>query len=217
MDPMHAASTSTNLAPRKRTGWQRGRILTTRIVALLACGAIFVASHPTKMHGMKDLVMAGLGLYLVLAAIKGRIWCMLYIGGRKNESLVTEGPYARCRNPLYFYSAMGVAGISMATGMVSVVLATLIIFMVAYHFVIQGEESRLRSLHGERYRRYCQSVPRFWPRRDVPNDSALREFAPKLFHKAFWDSVGFLMGWLTVTGAHLLHMRDSLPKWVELL
>ncbi|RBP38600.1 phospholipid methyltransferase [Roseimicrobium gellanilyticum] len=164
---------------------------------------------------MKDLLMAVFGLYLVLASIKGRIWCMLYIGGRKTETLVVDGPYARSRNPLYYYSAMGVVGISFASGMLSIVAVMSLLFAASYPFVIWEEEKRLLSIHGERYRRYCEMVPRFWPRRDVRGENRRHEFVPSLFHKAFWDAVGFLVGWLLVAGTHFMHAIESLPRWMR--
>src|SRR5690606_41067661 len=61
-----------------RSGWPRGSILA-------------------------DLLSLA-GLVLILACIAGRCWASLYVGGRKNQELVTAGPYAHMRNPLYFFS-----------------------------------------------------------------------------------------------------------------
>ena len=54
---------------------------------------------------------------------------MLYVGGRKNAELVTTGPYSMMRNPLYFFSLLGVAGVGAQTGSV---LATFAVTAVAY-------------------------------------------------------------------------------------
>lgn len=52
-----------------------------------------------------------LGLLLVGVATVGRLWCSLYISGHENSELITTGPYSLSRNPLYFFSLPGFAGI----------------------------------------------------------------------------------------------------------
>lgn len=201
-------------APKKHSGWTKGRILTSRLVAVVAFAVILIATHPTEVHGMKDLLLGIGGLYLVLVSIKGRLWCMLYIGGRKNSILVKEGPYARCRNPLYYYSLLGVTGIAAASGMLSVTVITSVLFLAAYHFVIKSEEKTLFNIHGAEFVRYCEEVPRLWSLKIKVPELDVRNFSPKLFHKTFWDSVGFLFGWIAVAAIHMLHVGDNLPQWI---
>lgn len=199
---------------RRYTGWTKGRILTTRLLAAAAVVLIFVTTHPTEIHGMKDIALGISGLLLVLISIKGRLWCMLYIGGHKDKKLVTDGPYARCRNPLYFYSLLGVAGIGAASGMFSVITILLALFLAGYYFVIRAEERKLLQLHGQSFEQYCATVPRFWPSLAGIAEVEKHEFSPKLFHRTFWDAVGFLAGWLAVAVIHTLHAMDMLPQWM---
>lgn len=200
---------------RQFTGWSKGRILVTRILAVLAVVLVLVTTHPTEIHGLKDILLATIGLILVLASIRGRVWCMLYIGGKKDRTLVTDGPYARCRNPLYYYSLLGVTGIGAASGMISVMLVLLVIFLTGYYFVIRSEERKLLQLHGERFATYCQQVPRFWPILTGLIEVEKHEFSPKLFHRTFWEAVAFLAGWLAVMGIHIMHALDLLPQWLR--
>lgn len=51
-----------------------------------------------------------LGISLVIFAVLGRFWSILYIGGRKNKEVMQDGPYSMCRHPLYQFSTMGVVG-----------------------------------------------------------------------------------------------------------
>ena len=51
------------------------------------------------------------GLALIVICILGRTWCTLYIGGRKKRELINKGPYSVVRNPLYFFTTIGAAGI----------------------------------------------------------------------------------------------------------
>ena len=64
--------------------------------------------------------LIGSGLFLmgiILAGIAalGRLWCSLYIAGYKTDTLITEGPYSMCRNPLYFFSFIGALGVGFAS------------------------------------------------------------------------------------------------------
>jgi len=68
-------------------------------LALAAALAVlpFLRSQPA---GSLHEAVEGAGLALIAAAIVGRAWCTLYIGGRKLHELVTAGPYSISRNPL---------------------------------------------------------------------------------------------------------------------
>ena len=50
------------------------------------------------------------GLALIVVGIAGRIWCTLYIGGRKASEIVASGPYSISRNPLYVFSSIAAGG-----------------------------------------------------------------------------------------------------------
>ena len=102
-------------------------------------------------------------LFLFLAAL-GRIWSYGFIGGRKNTELCQDGPFSLCRNPLYFFSFLGVCGVGLALQSFMLFTVGVIVFLTYYHFVIRAEERRLHELFGEPYATYCREVPRFWPR-----------------------------------------------------
>ncbi|MBN8965496.1 MAG: isoprenylcysteine carboxylmethyltransferase family protein [Rhizobiales bacterium] len=58
------------------------------------------------------------GIVAIVTCILGRTWASLYIGGRKIEQFVTNGPYSVMRNPLYFFSILGAAGAGAQLGSV---------------------------------------------------------------------------------------------------
>ena len=39
------------------------------------------------------------GLCLIAMGVIGRMWCTLYIGGRKSSEIIAQGPYSVSRNP----------------------------------------------------------------------------------------------------------------------
>jgi protein-S-isoprenylcysteine O-methyltransferase Ste14 len=129
-----------------------------------------------------------IGLLLVATAALGRIWCSAFIAGYKDERLVTWGPYSLCRNPLYALSMIAGIGIGLASGSVTLLLAT-IAFLAALHLqATYAEERVLLARHGEAFRRYCAQVPRFLPRHwhaEVPPNAAVNF---SVFWKSFLDA-----------------------------
>lgn len=110
------------------------------------------------------VVMKLSGFLLLFIAALGRIWAYAFIGGRKNSELCQDGPFSLCRNPLYFFSFLGVCGMGLALQSFMLFAVGVIVFLTYYYFVIRAEERRLRELFGESFATYCREVPRFWPR-----------------------------------------------------
>ncbi len=79
------------------------------------------------------------------------------------EVLLTAGPYAYVRNPMY----LGILVIVTAFAAMSGLWYALIIAWVGYAFVygnvIPYEENFLRERFGEEYAAYCRAVPRLLP------------------------------------------------------
>jgi protein-S-isoprenylcysteine O-methyltransferase Ste14 len=93
-----------------------------------------------------------------------RLWSTLYIGGRKEREIISEGPYSICRNPLYvgsFFLAMSVGFFSASVIFALGLGLTILFYMTA---TIPAEEKLLHGIFGEPYVDYCRRVPRFWPR-----------------------------------------------------
>ncbi len=108
-------------------------------------------------------ILENLGIFLVIGAVLGRFWAILYIGAMKNRTVMDEGPYSVCRHPLYFFSTMGVVGFGLMLG--SFMLAA--ILGGAAFLILSGtaarEEAFLRQEFGADYDAYAARVPRIWP------------------------------------------------------
>lgn len=131
----------------------------------------------------------------------GRVWCLSYIAGRKNEELVTLGPYSLCRNPLYLFSLVGAVGIGLATCTVTFPLILLVGFIGLYARVIAAEETRMESMHGDAYRSYRTVTPRLLPdfRQYKPAERLALDV--RCFQAGLVDSSWFLLG---ILGTHLI-------------
>ncbi|MFN4057013.1 MAG: methyltransferase family protein [Roseinatronobacter sp.] len=104
------------------------------------------------------------GMALVVAGVLGRLWAILYIGGRKNAQVMQDGPYSLCRHPLYLFSTLGLVGFGLMLG--SVVLTAIMagLHLMVVNATAQREEAYLHAAFGPAYAAYAARVPRFWPR-----------------------------------------------------
>jgi protein-S-isoprenylcysteine O-methyltransferase Ste14 len=156
------------------------------------------------------------GLFLVAIATLGRMWCSLYIAGYKTHTLITQGPYSMCRNPLYFFSLLGAVGIGMTTETLLIPIIVLICFSIYYPLVIKSEETYLLQLHGEPFSDYMARVPRFFPaisRLVEPKEYLVK---PMVFRRHMSDAIWFVLivGFLKVNGD--LHSLNILPSFFHI-
>ena len=144
--------------------FERYRIISSRIAAVIIL--FFLSTTQSVWETKNETVTFTLflvGMVLVGIASLGRMWCSLYIAGYKDDKLVTDGPYSLCRNPLYFFSAIGAIGIGFATETITFPLVFILLFALYYPFVINSEERRLRQLFGTAFAQYIKTIPAFFP------------------------------------------------------
>ena len=82
----------------------------------------------------------------------------------KGHELITQGPYAVVRNPIY----LGLFGMILATGLVFsrwwTLLSAVILFLIGNRIRIRTEERLLRETFGAQFDEYARHVPAFFPR-----------------------------------------------------
>ncbi len=147
------------------TLFEKLRLPLSRLIAASILFSIFTTDSLWARH---DPVIGALLLFfgIVLASIGafGRMWCSLFIGGYKNNRLVTAGPYSISRNPLYVFSLIGVTGVGLSTETLFFPGVFLLIFAIYYPFVIKSEEKRLERFFTGDMTRYKKRVPAFFPK-----------------------------------------------------
>jgi protein-S-isoprenylcysteine O-methyltransferase Ste14 len=156
------------------------------------------------------------GLALIAACIIGRTWCSLYIGGRKDRDLITQGPYSISRNPLYFFSIIGAIGVGAQVGSIVIALTCGFIVWALHANSIAREEASLLGRFGDRYRHYHAGVPRILPRLSLWHDTATIEVKPSFVKITFVDALVFLTAWPIAEALEYLHESDWLPTWITL-
>ncbi len=169
------------------------RILFTRLyVALLAGLILFSASHwQPGPFGAAGILLAA--LVLTSAAAVGRLWCSLYIAGYKKSCLVTDGPYAMCRNPLYFFSMLGAVGVAILTNTITIPLLVLVSFAIYYPNVIRAEEGDLTRIHGATFETYRNQTPAFFPRWSALKEPETYQVKPRVFRNHMGSAVWFII------------------------
>jgi protein-S-isoprenylcysteine O-methyltransferase Ste14 len=194
---------------RRRFRWRGpvGVVLLTPAVAIALFSAPLSADN-SWLH----LSIQAVAWLTFLAGAAARFWATLYIGGRKERQLVTEGPFSLSRNPLYVGSLL--LGVSAALFLESpIFLAALVAVTVIYmQATVPTEEAVLHALHGQRYEAYCRLVPRYWPR-DLTVDT------PPIIsvdvHRLWLECCrASRWMWLPILGTAFTHLRtlDWWPK-----
>ena len=164
------------------------RLMLTRLL-ILATVPLFLFTHHTHEEGhLVDTALGAGGLILLLVAAGGRAWASLYIAGRKDQELVTQGPYSLVRNPLYLFSFVGVLGVGMAFGSITLATRMGVIFTLGHWPEVRREEERLALLFGEPYEAYRRRVPAFLPRVGVPATPLSLPVNPRTYSRALREA-----------------------------
>ncbi len=161
-----------------------------------------------------------LGIVLVLLGEALRLWANGYVGHQKINStqkwrndpkigrLITAGPYAFIRHPLYVGTFLIGAGFCVVVRNVGLALAALIFFVLVYRPKAQSEEVVILEQWGEDYATYQRSVSRWFP--------ALRPY-PQRQGKWSWAGIKAskelkTLSWLIITLV-VLYFREEF--WQE--
>lgn len=168
-------------------------------------------SHRPWSAGFAGAIADLAGLVLMSAAALGRIWTSVFIAGQKDTQLVTSGPYAMCRNPLYALSIVGGLGVGLAAGSVVLTIFTLALLFVVSLRAIGAEEKFLLSRYGDVFRRYCADVPRLmpaWGRYSPPTTTTVDI---PVYAKAFRDAGSFILIFVLLQLADVLRAAGLMP------
>lgn len=166
--------TAPNPAARRARGAEpaQGRNRALGVLRLLVvwcvAGALAWFGRPSRDEWIVGLVFTALGESL-------RVWAAGYLV--KTKELITGGPYAHVRNPLYLGRLLILTGVAIAAPMPW--HANLVVLVVGYAVFFfyylprkeRVEPARLEETHGEPFREYFRAVPAIFP--------ALRPYAKR--------------------------------------
>lgn len=174
----------------------RLRVTFAIYIALVAVTAVV---GPSAVPAAWYYLSGVLGFVFVTFACLGRIWTSMFIAGHKDVELVTTGPYALCRHPLYACSILGALGLGLTTrsllltGIVVVLIAALVIYAASC------EEQFLADAFPGQFGAYVLATPNMWwpsaRATGLPEQLAVQ---PAVFRKAFLDAGSFFLLYLLV-------------------
>lgn len=158
---------------------------------LLAVPAVMLAAF-----GKPSALSIAVGLPFAFAGEAIRAWAVGYSGVTTRgdtvtaPALVTAGPYAYVRNPLYignFVTAFGFAiaftGANGAAARTALVAGALGTMLGVYSVVVPHEEQYLRATFGAAFDEYVAEVPRVVPR-TAPAGSEAGTYDPSVIASA---------------------------------
>jgi protein-S-isoprenylcysteine O-methyltransferase Ste14 len=88
------------------------------------------------------------------------------------RQFVAVGPYRYVRNPMYLGGALLLAGFALYLRSGAALIFCLPWLLLAHIFVLLYEEPTLRNKFGATYEDYCQTVPRWIPRKPAAERTA---------------------------------------------
>jgi protein-S-isoprenylcysteine O-methyltransferase Ste14 len=110
-----------------------------------------------------------IGALVVAIGEATRLWAVHHIGAISRTRsdrlgpLVSSGPFAFIRNPLYLGNIFVWAGFALSAQLVWLAPVVVVLLALEYHAIVRWEEGLLSERIGEPYAQYVARVPRWLP------------------------------------------------------
>ena len=190
-----------------KTRYEKLRIPLSRLVSAVAIFFLIFSSSRWDNHNpMATTGLFALGMFLVAIGALGRMWCSVYIAGYKDRTLITQGPYSICRNPLYFFSMFGALGVGFCTETFMFPLILLLGMILYYPLVVRKEERRLRKSFGHDFDDYAKRVPAFFPNFSLLSEPDTYTMKPLAYRRHMFSALWFV--WIV----GLLELAEGLKE-----
>jgi len=146
--------------------------------AMAAVFLLYKFLFPHWQDEATDEFLDVLGIGFIFAGFLFRISARGYKEEKSlsGKMLVTDGPYALMRNPMYFGTLLIGAGFIIVLMEWWALLIFLLIFGLIYVPQARKEEAVLAQRFGQEYKDYCQETPRYFPK--IQHLLSLRKYLP---------------------------------------
>ncbi len=188
----------------------------SRFLAILAIIALIFGKQKFILNPIAYTVIDIVALLLCTSAVMGRIWCSFYISGFKNKKLVSEGPYSMMRNPLYYFSFLGLIGVGLVSHSLLFFAFCILAFAFYYPLVIAGEEAKLSGIYGEQYDKYRSTVPKFFPKFSLFHQPQEYSVKPKTFYKDLRDCSMFIIVYCVMILINVLKAEGIIKAFFDI-
>lgn len=209
---------STAPAPQVKLGNVQAvrRLALALLLTSMAVALLFVCSSWSHTHPLLYAAIEHVGILLIFICIFGRSWCALFIGGHKKATLIDTGPYSIVRNPLYFFTLVGAAGVGAQTSSIVVIALCVAIAAVVFTIVVQKEEQFLLSKFGAPYEEYLRRVPRFIPSLKGYRSEPQLTINLRLVGRTFIEACHFLVAIPVVDAIEVAREYGWFPELIHL-
>ena len=194
------------------------RMYLSRVLGALGVVAyVFMAPVWPDRYVWLAEAFAFAGLLLVSLGVVGRVWALSYLVGKKSKTLVTEGPFSLCRNPLYLFSFLGLLGICLRTQTLAIPAVVMPLFVLVHLRSVRNEESKLRAMFPGEFDAYAKLIPRFVPSLAHFKESDMLTVNAVLFRKGITELTMFFVMMAFLELVTVLHRTGTAPIWFRLI
>jgi protein-S-isoprenylcysteine O-methyltransferase Ste14 len=149
---------------RLRIGQWLNRHRVWGLVPLLIIGLFTHIGAFSVRTGSLMMIAGGVGIF---SGTLLRIICRTFVRPEHDATpldiaLITDGPFAISRNPIYLAEAAIALGIAMMSRMPWLVVTTLLTGLAMYGLIIEWQEERFRAALPTAYAVYSRLVPRWF-------------------------------------------------------
>jgi protein-S-isoprenylcysteine O-methyltransferase Ste14 len=155
-------------AGRKSAVSIAGIVLQGIAFGLASFGNVEVGLPPTSPAAIGEalavvlLLAAAVTIFTAAARAMGQNWSFV-ARTRSDHQLVTNGPFARVRHPIYLIMLLQLLALALATGHLGNLVFSLPMFAIGTAIRVREEERLLRAAFGPAYDDYAGRVQRFVP------------------------------------------------------
>jgi protein-S-isoprenylcysteine O-methyltransferase Ste14 len=191
--------------PRKKRPPRRGWIGVAMLTpfAIVSC----FSKPPVVESSWMDFGLDALGFLAFATGAVLRLLATLHIGHRKGHALVSDGPYALCRHPLYLGTLLLAASIALfakspmfAIGLVPATLSYVLL-------TVPAEERHLRNKLGDVYARYCEQTPRIFPQMRCPYRGGTINVSVRGLRAECWRALRWV--WIPFLAQLVFHLQSQ--------
>ena len=165
------------------------RLRDSAIMAVIAIALIIFTPKMFPNNSLPNEIVGIIGYFLVIICAIGRVYTTAFLGGFKNDKLITYGPFSMVRNPLYVFSFIGVLGISIMSMHIWVMLFAPAMFLFIYIPLIAREETFLMEKYPDDFQQYKTSTPRLIPNLRLYSAPDVVNMKPQLLYNSVFDAV----------------------------
>lgn len=121
---------------------------------------------------------------------------------RRVQRLVTYGPFAWSRNPLYNGNFLVWLGFGVISGVFWFLPVVVLLFAVEYTLIVRYEEGVLESIFGDEYLAYKARTPRW-----IPRPPSAAEHGPRCYGEAWRSEMSTFMQYAALVAAFVVKSR----------